>query len=213
MDYNQIFSWLSKIILSVNVIVYSKGLSSFYSRKTFRIFFFYIGYIFLFQIVLFLFWLFKINNIFLSHFYFIIQFVLLSFFYRELFKGKNQKRVINAVMITIISIIIIQYIFTPGLFNKFNLSEIVLTSVPLIMYSIIHFYNILGKKKEYVYINSGVLLYLSGSTLLFVAGNYIVASDSILNKSIWIINSILFVVYQILIFVEWRKSFYKKKIQ
>jgi len=196
MDYNQIFSWLSKIILFINVIFYSKGFFQNIKKKAFGYFYFYIVFVFLFQIIFFLFWYYKENNIFLSHFYFIIQFILLSFFFRKLFKNKIQKRINNFILIGVIFIIAFQYVYNPDLFQKFNLFEITLTSIPLIMYSVLHFYNILGKEKEYFYINSGVFIYLSGSTLLFVAGNYIVSSNSILNKSIGIRVITVFLLFQ-----------------
>ncbi|ODS81579.1 MAG: hypothetical protein ABS44_19090 [Chryseobacterium sp. SCN 40-13] len=36
-----------------------------------------------------------------------------------------------------------------------------------------HFYNLLNKEKNYYYINTGILIYLFGSTVLFISGNLI----------------------------------------
>ncbi len=209
MSFIKISIYIGNLLFLTNAILYFRSLYK--NIKAPKIFALYLFLCSINQIVSLVLLELTKNNIFLSHFYFIIQFILLSFFYRELFENRNLKRTIIIILITIITIILLQYYFDPYQFYKFNLFEILLTSLPLIMYSIIHFYNLLGKEKRFFYINSGILLYLSGSTLLFVAGNYVVSSNSILNKSIWIINSVLFVIYQVLILIEWRKSFYQKK--
>ncbi|WP_432670653.1 hypothetical protein [Flavobacterium sp. SM2513] len=36
-----------------------------------------------------------------------------------------------------------------------------------------HFYNMLGGKKNYYYINIGIFIYLLGGTFLFITGNLI----------------------------------------
>ena len=211
MDINQIIAYLSTSILVLNFIVFFNCFS-FFGRAV-KIFTIYLGLILVIQISSLILWNFGINNIFLSHFYFIVQFIVLSIFYKEILIAKVQKKFILGSLLMILGFLTIQYLFFPNLFKKFNLVEIVATSVPLVMYSILHFYNILSSNRNFFYINTGILFYLSGSTLLFVAGNYIVSSNSILNKSIWIVNSSLFVVFQILIFIEWRKNYYKKTLR
>jgi hypothetical protein len=73
-----------------------------------------------------------------------------------------------------------------------------------------HFYNILNEKKRYYYLNTGILLYLFGSTVLFMSGNLISRLDLALSKIVWILNLLLYIVYQIFILLEWREIFYKK---
>ncbi|AXT53895.1 hypothetical protein D1818_24900 [Aquimarina sp. BL5] len=208
----EILSHLGTFILFINTVLCIKSFSL-KRRRAFNIMSVYLTVTFTIIIITSYYQSKGMNNLFLSHFYFVCQFMFLSFFFKNLLINKTQRKIINIILVGVVITILFQYLYKPNLFYKFNLFEIVLTSVPLIMYSIVHFYNMLGKEKEYLYINSGVFLYLTGSTLLFVAGNYIVSSNSVLNKSIWIINSVLFIVYQILIFIEWRKSFYQKKIQ
>jgi positive regulator of sigma E activity len=69
----------------------------------------------------------------------------------------------------------------------------------------------LNEKKEFYYINMGVLIYLFGSTILFLVGNLTIVLSPRMNKITWILNSILYIVYQIFILVEWKKSFSKKR--
>jgi hypothetical protein len=69
----------------------------------------------------------------------------------------------------------------------------------------------LNEKKEFYFINMGILFYLFGSTILFLVGNLTIALSPKMNKITWILNSILYILYQIFILVEWKKSFSKKR--
>lgn len=150
------------------------------------------------------------NNLFLSHFYFIFQFIFLSLFYKVFFTRK-QKSWITIVFALVASTLSIQYLNKPSLFYKFNLLEILITSFPLIVYSIIHLYNSLGKKGKYMYINSAVLIYISVSTLIFILGNLINTVDKSLSINVWFLNKVFYVGYLLLILYEWKKSLWKMK--
>ncbi len=206
-DYQFFFSNLSKLILAINTILFFKR---FFSRKkVYKIFSFYLLFILTIQIVSFAFWYLKKDNLYLSHFYFIIQFIILSLFYINLFNSKKQKKLVKTISLSVLFILAIQYINTPDLYYKFNLLEIVLTSLSLVSFSVIHFYNSLTEKMEFTNVNSGIFIYLISSTLIFCSGNFTNAYDSSLDKILWLFNSILFVVYQILIFMEWYKNYRK----
>ena len=208
MTINRIIAFIGYFIIIINAILFLKSFS--YHGKAFRVFSFYLLFETIILVTSSVCSIFHIPNLFFSHFYFILQFIFLSLFYKNLAINSIQKDIVKFILYLVTTILIFQYFLQPNLLKKFNLLEILFTSIPLIMYSIIHFYNILSSNRSFFYINTGVLFYLSGSTLLFVAGNYIVSSSSILNKSIWIVNSGLFVIFQILIFIEWRKNYYKK---
>ncbi len=151
-----------------------------------------------------------IPNLYLSHYYFLIQFILLSLFYRSLFH-KHQKRWVNTILILVILILIVQYSFKPSLYFNFNVLEIFLTSFPLVVYSIIHLYNSLSKKREYMYVNAGILIYLTTSTLIFILGDYLSNRDGDLIRKIWFLNKVLYVGYLVLILIEWRN--YNRRIR
>ncbi len=148
------------------------------------------------------------NNLFLSHFYFIFQFIFLSLFYKENYT-KQQRNWVNVIFFIVSTVIIIQYINDFTLFNKFNLLEILLTSFPLIVYSIIHLYNSLSKPGKFMYINAGILIYLSVSSLIFILGNYISKIDSSIAFNVWFLNKVFYVGYLLLILIEWKKSLWK----
>ena len=98
----------------------------------------------------------------------------------------------------------------PNLFFEFNLFEIFITSFPIIIYSTFYLYNLLNKKKDFYYINLGLLIYLFGSTVLFLVGNLVAKLDNNLNDIPWILNSVLYIMYQIFILAEWKINFSKK---
>ena len=151
------------------------------------------------------------NNLFVSHYYFILQFILLSFFYLEVIDNSFQTKIIKFTIPFCLAVLGIQYYYNKDLFCKFNLFEIFMTSFLLIIFSMFHFYNILNEKKKYYYINTGILLYLFGSTVLFISGNLITRLDLAPSKIVWMLNSVLYIIYQVFIFLEWREIFLKKE--
>ncbi|MDZ4331733.1 MAG: hypothetical protein U0945_14270, partial [Flavobacterium sp.] len=106
----------------------------------------------------------------------------------------------------------IQYAYDTSLFFKFNLFEIFITSFLLIIYATIHFYNMLNEKKEFYYVNVGLLIYLLGSTILFFVGNLTAILSPKMSLFTWILNALLIIINQFFILIEWKKSFYKKEI-
>lgn len=207
----RIFANIGNLILIFNLILFIKDFR--FQNKEFKIFTFYLGIIFSIQLGSKILVNYHYQNLFMSHFYFIGQFIMLSIFYKNLFKDEFQKRMVNIGFISCLLLLVIQYGLTPSLFFKFNLFEIFVTSFLLIIYAAFHFYNMLNSKKEFYYINMGVLLYLFGSTILFLVGNLMTSLSPKLNKIPWILNAILFIVYQVFILVEWKKSNSKKIIK
>lgn len=155
-------------------------------------------------------WYNSVNNIHLTHYYLITQFILLSLFYYSLFTNKKQKLLVATVLILVVTILIIQSYKEPELLYMFNLTEILLTSLTIVFYSIIHFYNSLSETKKFTYINSGIFIYVLSSTLIFCSGNIMTELDPSINHLVWFMNVVLYLVYQILISVEWFRNFRKK---
>lgn len=153
----------------------------------------------------------KINNLYLSHYYFIFQFILLSLFYRKLFKTAQLKRIVEIIFATVIIILTTQYINKPQIYFEFNLLEIVLTSLSIVTFSVIYFYQSLTEKMEFMYLNYGVFIYLLSSTLIFCSGNFVSSIEVLIGRILWFINSVLFIVYQILIFIQWYKTLRSKR--
>ena len=154
-----------------------------------------------------------INNIFLSHFYFVIQFLLLSYFYFSLFKDKYQKLLIKVFLIICLVSLVIQYSLNPFIFFKFNELEVFLTSVPLILYCSFHFYNLLSEKKKYYFFTVGFLVYLFGSTIIFLSSNLALSMKSrYYFDKIFDLNVYLYVVYQLYVLYELKTILFNKKV-
>lgn len=196
-------------LLFVNFLLFSLKFRS--NSKAYKIFTFYLLVVLAVQLPSFFLKSLQINNLFLSHFYFLGQFLFLSFFYKSLFTNSLQRNIINIGFVFCFVILGIQYSLDTSLIFKFNLFEIFLTSFLLIIYSVFHFYNMLSDKKQFYYINIGIMLYLFGSTILFFVGNLTALMSVEMNKITWITNAFLYIVYQLFIVFEWYKSFSKKK--
>ncbi|MAQ75405.1 MAG: hypothetical protein CL613_03615 [Aquimarina sp.] len=154
----------------------------------------------------------KKQNLFLSHFYFISQFILLSLFYERII-GKKYLRVI---LYSILFLLCIQYYLNPQLISQYNSLGIGVTQSLLILYSILYLAKSLKIDKiDFLIINVGLLIYLIVSVLVFVAGN--LSLDLNIPKKLYriliYINLIFYIIFQTLIFIEWRKNYYKKTLR
>lgn len=208
MSLKFLLMYLGYFILAINTFVYFKS----YRNKTvaFKVISFYLLFCLILQLNVSYLNSQKEPNLFLSHYYFVGQFLFLSFFYLKVLKKTFQKKIIKFILIAVLSVLFIQYFYNPELYYKFNLLEIVLCSIPIVLYSFLYFLqNLDSYKKDFIYLNSGIFIYLLSSTLLFVAGNYVSTSVSFWNRFIWTFNASLYVVYQTLIFIDWYKNFRK----
>ncbi len=148
--------------------------------------------------------LYPAQNLYLSHFYFNAQFVLLSIVFYRLFSNPKLKKLIALNYVIVTLIIIGMYTYDIQSFWQFNLFEIAATSTLLIIYALIHLYNTLGEKKKYFYLMLGLIMYLLCSSLIFLFGNYELVFIEDPYIDIWIFNTLFYIVYQVLIFTEWK---------
>ncbi len=200
-------AYFGYLILAINTIIYFKS----YRGKSiaFKIFTFYLLFCLIIQLTTSVVRLIGEKNIFLSHYYFVGQFILISIFYRNLLKKYIYKNLVLVLMFLVSTFLIIFYIKYPDRYFRFNIIEIVITSVPILTYCFLFLLQKIDHpEKKYVYISSGILLYLLCSTLLFVSGNI----EASIKRYIWYSNVILYLVYQILIFIDWYKNFRKKEL-
>jgi hypothetical protein len=205
------FEYLGLLLLIINSCLYIRSYKTHKSSVAFKYFTVYLCCICIIQVIGHVYAYFEENNLYLSHFYFIIQFVSLSLFFKALFTN-IQKKIVNFLLILVLVILGIQYYTTPDLFYQFNNLEIFITSVPLIVYSIIHMYNSLNKSPRYMYINAGVLIYITTSTLIYILGNFLATLiDNIAVTNIWFLNKVLYAVYMLLIMIEWKMIYQSVK--
>lgn len=213
---NDVIEKLSDILLFLNVALYSYTYFKKNRSKAVKYLAIYLTLSFCFSIasdlILYIQRQFNIerNNLFLTHYYFIFQFIFLSLFYSQLFTKRQKKHQI-IISVLVFLILLIQYSTNVGLYYKFNLLEILICLFPLIIYSVFHLYNALSKTGKFMYINAGILAYLSISTLIYILGNFINIVDQSLSSSIWFLNRVFYLGYLILFIIEWKKSLWKMK--
>ena len=151
------------------------------------------------------------SNFFLAHYYFIFQFVSLSLFFYSLLSGALLKKMVFVFLVMVLIVLSVQYYRTPDLYWRFNLFEIGVTSGLLILYALIFLMqNFKSTKPDYLYFCNGLIIYLASSLSIFLSGN----SDSVIFTEpfvldFWFFNSLFYIVYQFLIFKEWKVLRYK----
>lgn len=193
----------------MNIILHAISFSS--RRKGYSIFFIYLIWIFACEIIFYVMNQKKMNNLFFSHYYLIIQFILLGTFYYQILTEKYQKKIALILLITVPSVLIMQYIYDPQKYFVFNLFEIFITSYSIIVLALFHLYNLLDTEKKYYYITLGMLLYLISSSTIFLSGNLYTVMNMQMHKEIWVFNAMMFILYQVFIFIE-TFSFRKNRI-
>ena len=144
------------------------------------------------------------SNIFISHFYFNFQFILVTTFFVFLFK--NSKKIQNGLILIstiVLCLILASYLMGYFSFWEFNLLEIGLTSLVLVSYIIFYFYvNFENNNVPFYNFFGGLAVYLLSSCLIFLTGNVeLVFIDEPL-IDIWVLNSILYIIFQFFIFKE-----------
>jgi hypothetical protein len=88
----------------------------------------------------------------------------------------------------------------------------IITHAILVLYALLYFYKSLSGKGEFLIVNVGVFFYLLSSTLIFASGNLVFnlnVSKSVVDILIQV-NVDLYLVFQILIFIEWYRNYRKK---
>ncbi|MBF4519500.1 hypothetical protein IRZ71_24425 [Flavobacterium sp. ANB] len=196
------------LILLLNLILYSY---SFFRKGKANVFFVcYLAFAFFMQISMEVMYHLGMNNLFAVNIFFIGQMILLGLFYNSLSHIKSQKILFKISLFTALMSLLVQFILDPGEFLKFNLFEITLTSLFVVVFALLHFYNMLTESKKFYYVSIGVVFYLLASTVLFLIGNLSSGLSNEIKYLTWMLNAFLIVVYQLFILYEWKQSFYEK---
>ena len=208
---NEIFVNAGYFLLFINCLICLKSFSK--NGKAFRIFTYYSFTMFAIQMAAHYMSSLGMNNLFLSHFYFIVQFILLSLFYIKILHDKFQKKVISINLFLCLALLMIHYALDWSRFYRFNTFETFILSLPLIVYATFHLYNMLNQEKEYYYTTIGILIYLFGSTVVFLTANLLITFRSGWSfQAIFSLNIYLYVVYQLLITYDLRDNLLSKKV-
>ena len=145
------------------------------------------------------------SNLFFFVYYFVLEFILLSFFYRELL-GYKWINIITGVILICLGI---QYYNYPALYFVYNPIGSSITRVILVVYSMLYFYRSLQGKSEFILVNGGLFIYLLSSVIVFASGNFLRANSfpSYIEELSMNINKVLYFLLQLLICVEWFRNY------
>ncbi len=155
------------------------------------------------------------SNFFLSHYYFIFQFITLNLFFYNSFSNKVFKQIMIIVFVSVLLFLGCQYYKRPSLYWEFNLIEIAITSIPLLFYAFYYIIsNLKNVKHDYFYFCNGLIIYLTSSAGIFLSGN----SDSVVFTEpffldFWFFNSLFYILYQFLIYKEWRALNFRRTLK
>jgi len=208
--FKDIAVYSGNVLLLINAIIYLKSYRK-VNSIAFKVFSIYILTILIIQFLSTIYFELLIENIHLSHYYFILQFILLSIVFRILINKRFFKRLIELYLVCIVIYLSIYYVLNPESYYSFNVTEILLTSIPLVVYNLVFFVQkIDDPNKEFLFSFSGLFIYMLCSILLFSASKVNVSKE--VKGIIWYTNLILFIAYQSLILFEWYKNFRKKEI-
>jgi len=198
------------LVLLINLILYS--FSFFRKEKANGFFVIYLAFAFVMQISMEILYHLHMNNLFLVNVFIIGQTILLGLFYNSIFKLKTQKKFVLISLSIALLILAIQFIMDWNQFLRFNLFEITLTSLLVVVFALIHFYNMLSESKKYYYISISVIFYLLTSTVLFLIGNLTHNLSNEFKFLSWELNALLIVVYYLFILYDWKKSTQKNLV-
>ncbi len=202
MSLLDIFSDSSTVVLLLNAVLYSRFIVS--KDFAYRFFSIYLVCMAINQITGTILFELEIPNIFLANTYLVAQFLMLSLFYYAIFKGKKQRKFILIALAIISTILGVQYAWTPQLFFEYNTVGVIVTSSVLILYSIIYFFHYISDSELKLYlVNSGVLIYLLGTILLFSIANVGMKLARNVEVALWILNAFIYLVFQIIITTQW----------
>ncbi|OJJ18600.1 hypothetical protein BKI52_23600 [marine bacterium AO1-C] len=138
----------------------------------------------------------KIPNLPLLHIYVIIEFALLAWMYQLYLYRFYPKYLIPIVIVGFTLLSILNSIFIQTIYT-FNTYARALENLLLIVFALSFFYKLLKElkikyleKKPIFWINTGILIYFSGSLFIFIFSNFLVTRRE-LNTQMWIIHAFL----------------------
>lgn len=146
-----------------------------------------------------------INNLWLLHFYTIVEFSAFMAFYYMIFPQKRVKQLFKAAIV-VFAMADLAYIIAIADLATFNTLFRTIESFTLTIAGIFYFYHALSndkfqeplEKMPVFWINSGILLYFMGNVFLFMLFNIFLGVSPSQNTSMWTIHAVLNVVANVL---------------
>ncbi len=149
------------------------------------------------------------NNIFIFFIGTFVEFTILSVFYYKVLNSKRIKIIIPIGYALFMIALVLD--FQNNHLLSFNTYSLSIESLLLTLYALLTFYEILINSEQDIFanplfwINSAFLIYYSGNLLVFLFNNYLYQTEHV-HPKIWMINSILNIIYYIPISIGFWKN-------
>lgn len=158
-----------------------------------------------------------LNNLPLLHLYSLLEFIIISIFYKKvLIKENGFQKWINYIIGVGSLLIVANSIFLQPL-TTFNSNAKALSQVIIMGYAISYYFSILHERTQTTPIlnllNAAILIYYAGSFFVFMFSDVLLKNlDEDTQLLFWIFNALLYLVFQlIVIFVGWKAYLKTKK--
>lgn len=153
-----------------------------------------------------------IHNLHLLHFYTIVEFAVLSLFFKQILTGKFISGFINCLIFVFTALCIINFSFLQSI-NKFNTYTRPIEAILLIGYCLVYFeresriiQSLSWVKNAVNWMVTGILLYFSGALFLFAFSNVVsikVSPD--IKIQLWNVHATLVLIMYVLFAIGFRK--------
>lgn len=157
-----------------------------------------------------------IPNTILFHSVFFAQLLWLVIYYQQLFKQTKAANVIAGVGAVCLAWAIVKYTTDwDEIKGQLGGQLYFMSNLLFIGFSIVYYvYTLTGLAKlNHPLINAAVLIYFSGTSVIFLFGDYLLKIDTGVQAMIWILNVLLHIIFVLLIFVDiWRTLYPGKRI-
>ena len=156
------------------------------------------------------------NNLPLLHIYVLAEFILFSYFYKSIIRKPSAFQSVYWYFVVGGSILIVlNSIFLQSIFD-FNTIAKTFVQISIIGYAVVYFYNLVEDpafspttSKSLRLVNSAVITYYSGSLFIFMFNGISFESENS-NIVFWIFNSLLNIIFHLLILYALWRLYYKK---
>lgn len=197
--FKQITTWLVTyasfvLFFPIVVAIYRRK----YMKKELKVMCYYLAFVLLFQLIaIVVSAVFKTNNLPFLHFYTVVEFGIISWFYKEYLGSFLNPKILYGNFVLFTTLAILNVIFVQSIF-EYNSYPRGLECLFVVFYAITAYYKIIKsleiisiEKSPLFWINAGFLFYFAGSLFLFVLGNLILTQDIQLSMLSWAIHACL----------------------
>lgn len=149
-------------------------------------------------------WKIYMNNLFLYHFYSVIEFFLLATLYKKHLEGLLKPIWMNILIAVFVVFAVLNTLFFQGL-AQFNSNVTFIECLLLIALSLLYFYKLLHdmeyralERNPMFWVNISVLTYFSGALVLFHVANDLIPEPLKVRGAVWGVHALFNVVHYIL---------------